>query len=115
MGSCEIETARKLKRRDYLEKISKEFGDNEDISVDLLIDANCLEALQPVEFIPRQNDGQYAVRTALGWCVNFEIEKGCEDIGVKQMLKEIYMTEFNEPYLKQSQKGSKKYIRIKSY
>ena len=29
-----------------------------------------------------------------------EIEKGCEDIGAKEMLKKMYMTEFNEPCLK---------------
>ena len=64
MDSCEIATTRKLKKWDFLEKISKELGDNEDISVDLLIGANCLEALEPLEVIPRQNDGPYAVRTA---------------------------------------------------
>ena len=31
---------------------------------------------------------------------HFEIEKGCEDIGVKEMLKKMYMTDFNEPCLK---------------
>ena len=130
VDSCEIATARKLKKWDYLERISKELGDNEDISVDLLIGANCLEALEPVEVIPRQNDGPYAIRTALGWCVvgpikaqchnvvscnriavikvdsgkmaehHFEIEKGCEDIGGKEMLKKMYMTDFIEPCLK---------------
>ena len=65
MDSCEIATARKLKKWDYLERISKELGDNEDISVDLLIGANCLEALEPVEVIPRQNFEPYAIRTAL--------------------------------------------------
>ena len=83
-----------------------------------------------MEVIPRQNDGSYAIRTALGWCVvgplkaqcynvascnqivvikadsakmaehHFEIEKGCEDIDVKEMLKEMYMTDFSEPCLK---------------
>ena len=66
--SSEIATARKLKKQDYLEKITKELGD-EDISVDFLIGANCLEALEPLEVIPRRNDGPYAIRTALGWCV----------------------------------------------
>ena len=69
VDSCEIATARKLRKWDYLEKISKELGDNEDISVDLLIGAKCLEALEPAEVIPRQNDGPYANRIALGWCV----------------------------------------------
>ena len=125
MDPCEIATARKLKKCDYLEKISKELGDDEDISVDLLIGTNCLEALEPVEVIPRQNDGPYVFKTALGWCLvgpikaqchnavscnpiaaikadsrkmaehHFEIEKGCEDIGVKEMLKKMYMTDFN--------------------
>ena len=31
---------------------------------------------------------------------HLEIEKGCEDIGAKEMLKKMYMTEFNEPCLK---------------
>ena len=69
MNSCEITTGGKLKKWYYLKKISKELGENEDISVDLPIRANCLEALEPVEVIPRQNDGPYAIRTALGWCV----------------------------------------------
>ena len=127
--SCEIATARKLNKWDYLEKISKEL---DDISVDLLIGANCLEV------IPRQNDGPYAIRTALGWCVvgpikaqchnvvscnriavikadsgqmadhHFDIEKGCEDIGVKEMLKKMYMTNFNEPCLKDVDPASQK-------
>ena len=68
MDSCEIATAKKLKKQDYLEKIPKELGDNEGISVDLLIGANCLEGLEPAEVIPRQNDGPYVIRTVLGWC-----------------------------------------------
>ena len=119
MDSCEMATASKLKKWDYLERISKELGDNKDISVDLLIDANCLEALEPVEVIPRQNDGPYAIRTTFVWCKvgpikaqchnvvscnqivvikvdsgkmaghHFEIEKRCKDIGVKEMLKKM--------------------------
>ena len=76
-GLCEIATARKLKKWDYLEKISKELGDNEDINVDILIGANCLEALEPVEVIPRQNDGLYAIRTAFGWCAAGPIKAQC--------------------------------------
>ena len=113
VDSCEIATARKLKKWDYLERISKELGDNEDINVDLLIGANCLGALEPIQFMPRQSGSSYAIRTALGWCVvgpikaqcynvvscnriavikadsgkmaehQFEVEKGCKDICVK--------------------------------
>ena len=62
---CEIVTAKKLKKWDHFEKISKEPSENENISVDLLTGANCLEALDPVEVIPRQNDKPIAIRTAL--------------------------------------------------
>ena len=31
---------------------------------------------------------------------HFNIEKGCKDIGVKEILKKMYMTNFNEPCLK---------------
>ena len=65
VDSCEIATARKLKKWSYLEKISKELGDNEDISVDLLIGANCLEALKPVEIIPKQN--QNSIGLVCSW------------------------------------------------
>ena len=98
--------------------------------MDLLIGSNCLEALEPVEVIPRQNDGPRAIKTALGWCEvgpiktqchnvvlcnwitvtktdsgktaehHCEIEKGCGGIGVKEMLKKMYMTDFNEPCIK---------------
>ena len=75
-------------------------------------------------------DGPYAIRTTLGWCVvgpmkaqshnavsfnqiavikadsgkiaehHFEIEKECKGIGVKEILKKMYMTDFSEPTLR---------------
>ena len=62
-------TPAKLKQWQYLEKISSFLGENDNISVDLLIGANCVEALQQLEVIPHQQDGPYAYRTILGWCV----------------------------------------------
>ena len=116
----------KLQRSKNLDRIFGEIGNNENIKVDLLIGANCLEALEPHEVIPSQDKGSYAFRIALGWCVvgpmkaqqldviscnrigvmkavtqdtaehHFEIEKECENFGVKEMLKKMYMTDFNE-------------------
>ena len=65
----EVATPAKLKQWQYLEKISSFLGENDNISVDLLIGANCVEALQPLEVIPSQQDGPYAYRTILGWYV----------------------------------------------
>ena len=58
----------------------KELGDNEEISVNLLIGPNCLEALEPVEVIPRQNHGPYAIRTALGLYVVAPVKPQCHNV-----------------------------------
>ena len=117
-------TPAKLKQWQYLEKISRSFlGENHNRSVDLLIGAHCVEALQPLGVIPSQQNGPYAYRTILGWCVveaivdekqdavscnqravlqaqngsiakhHFEVQNKCEDIG---MLRKIYMSNFED-------------------
>ena len=58
-----------MQRWKYLERIFREIGNNENIKVDLLIGANFLEAIQPLEVIPSHDKGPYAFRAALGWCV----------------------------------------------
>ena len=119
-----------MQRSKNLDRIFGEIGNSENIKVDLLIGANCLEALEPLEVIPSQDKDSYAFRTALGWCVvgpmkaqqldviscnrigvmkavtqdtaehHFEIEKECENFGVKEMLKKMYMADFNDPSLR---------------
>ena len=108
------------------EKISSFLGENDNISVDLLIGADCVETLQPLEVIPSQQDEPYAYRTILGWCVvgpivdekpdavscswvavlqaenasiakhHFQVQNKCEDIGIKEMLGRIYMSDFQD-------------------
>ena len=69
VDQSEIATPAKLKQWKHLDKISGEIGGNESITVDLLIGANCLKALEPLEVTPSQGNGTYAIRTALGWCI----------------------------------------------
>ena len=126
MGRSEIATPAKLKQWQYLEKISSFLGENDNISVDLFIGADCVEVLQPLEVIPSQQDGPCAYRTILGWCVvgpiidekpdavscswiavlqaengsiakhHFQVQNKCEDTGIKEMLKKIYMSDFQD-------------------
>ena len=49
-----------------LDKISGEIGRDESITVNLLVEVNFLKALQPLQVIPSQEDGRYAIRTARG-------------------------------------------------
>ena len=126
MDRSKVATPTKVKQWQYLEKISSFLEENDNISVDLLIGANCIEALQPLEVIPSQQDGPYAYRTILGWSVvgpivdekpdvvsciqiavlqaengsvakhHFEVQNKCEDIGIKEMLKNIYISDFQD-------------------
>ena len=94
--------------------------------MDLLIGANCVEALQPLEVIPSQQEGPYAYKTILGSCVvgpivdekqdaascnriailqaengsvgkhHIEVQNKCADIGIKEMLRKIYMSDFQD-------------------
>ena len=56
VDQSEIATPAKLKQRKYLDRISGEIGGNESLTVDLLIGANCLKALEPLEVIPSQGN-----------------------------------------------------------
>ena len=126
MDRSKVATPTKVKQWQYLEKISSFLEENDNISVDLLIGENCIEALQPLEVIPSQQDGPYAYRTILGWSVvgpivdekpdvvsciqiavlqaengsvakhHFEVQNKCEDIGIKEMLKNIYISDFQD-------------------
>ena len=120
-------TSAKLKQWQYLEKISKFLGENDNISVDLLIGGNCVEILQPLEVIPSQQDGPYAYSTILGWCVvgpmvdkkldavscnwitvpqlfHFEVQNKCEDIGIKEtLMKKLQYPDIKEAFWTDSQ------------
>ena len=61
----EIATPNKIKKWDYLKSISIEITQEEDRNKN----ANCMKALEPLEIISSRNDGSYAYRTNLGWCI----------------------------------------------
>ena len=59
----------KLKQWKHLESTVGKISQKEDISVGFLIGANCAKALEPIDIIPSKNDGPYALKTKLGWCI----------------------------------------------
>ena len=107
--------------------MSWEIGGNESTTVNLLIGANCLKAMEPQEVIPSQGNERYAIRTALGWWVvgqidtkeskriscyrivvteassgdtaghHFAIEDNCQEVGIQEMLMKLYMQGFVKP------------------
>ena len=49
--------------------MSNEIVQDEGIVAGLLIGTNCMKALEPMQIIPSKEDGPYAYKTLLGWCI----------------------------------------------
>ena len=88
----EIATPARISKWEYLKPISNEIVQDEDIVVGLLIGANCMKALEPMKIIPSKEDGPYAYKTLLGWCIvgpiiNTETERSisCHRVAVKDV------------------------------
>ena len=92
----------------------------------MLIGANYIKALQPIEIVQSRNGGPYAFKTRLGWCVVgpvnktkrnkvscnqiamnqadtkevgrhiFQVKKEVKENDLPDMLKQIYNHEFSE-------------------
>ena len=65
----DIATPDKFKDWRYLERIADKIIQGKDISIGLFSDGNCSKALEPLEVIPSQYYGPYAIKTLLGWCI----------------------------------------------
>ena len=115
-----------LRKWKYLENVTDQLNFSGDISVGLLIGANCTKALEPIEILQSRNGGPYAFKTRLGWCVVGPVNRtkrnkvSCNQIAVNQadtkevgrhffqfkkevkendlpdMLKQMYNHEFSE-------------------
>ena len=126
VDSAEIATPEKLKRWRYLDSIAKDIARDDKVSVDLLIGANCIQALESISVVSSQDGGPYALQTILGWCIVGPIEctsgkvgaVSCNRIavnevgtnkiqshhfqdqvkesGIKEMFERMYQLDFNE-------------------
>ena len=63
----EIAPPNKIKKWDYLKSISRETTQQDDMQIVMLIGANCMKALEPLEIVSSKNGGLYAYK--LGWCI----------------------------------------------
>ena len=69
VGKEDVATPSKLKKWGHFERILDEINEDDNIPVGLLIGANCTKALEPIDVIPSKNNGPYAIKTRLGWCI----------------------------------------------
>ena len=66
----EIITINGLKKWSYLSRIEKEIQNyREDIPIALILGGNVKKIHEPQDCIPSQDNGPFATRTSLGWCV----------------------------------------------
>ena len=125
-ASDEIATADNIKKWEYLHKIIPKMKNFDGQDVQLLIGANCLKALEPLEVITSEGDWPHAFRSRLGWCVVGPLSErrdekrfycnrisvkdcstgrvsghqftvnSCKEDGIGDLLKKLYTTDFAE-------------------
>ena len=87
-----IPTAQKLKKWKHLSCVADAvIKDDQNINVELLIGANCARALELIKVIPSRNDGPYAMRTVLGWCIVVPISYRNQSEGKKSCSRRAVM------------------------
>ena len=69
VASEEIATPERVAKWKYLNRIKDELCTSDEIEVGILIGANCPKALEPIKVISSQDNGPYAVKSRLGWCI----------------------------------------------
>ena len=76
----EIATPAKIKEWKHLTPTSNEIVQRDDVPVGLLIGANCIKALEPMQIIHSEGGGPYLYKTRLGWCIVSPINCITEEI-----------------------------------
>ena len=117
----EIPCHNMLRQWPHLHCLISEMPDlDKTVPIGLLIGVNCPKALQPRDFIAAADHGPFAVKTALGWCVSgpmqqCDIDSGSDitscfrikanetpirttEIGLSDMMLQIYESDFNEQF-----------------
>ena len=79
----EIVTPDKIEQWEYLKTISKVIIQIDNIEVGMLIGANCIKALKPMEITSSRNGGPYAHKTKLGWFIVGPVTTSRNDGSVK--------------------------------
>ena len=69
VDNADITLPSQLKQWKYLDHITHQLNLEDNVSIGLLIGANCVKALQSLEILQSRNEGPYAFKTRLGWCI----------------------------------------------
>ena len=90
IDNADITQPSQLKQWKYLDHITNQLNLEDNLPVGLLIGANCVKALEPLEILKSRNEDPYAFKTRLGWCIVGPVNQNnknavpCNRITVKQ-------------------------------
>ena len=90
VDKADVTQPSQLKQWKYLDHITNQLNLEDNLPVGLLIGANCVKALEPLEILQSRNEGPYAFKTRLGWCIvgpvsqNNKNTVSCNRIAVRQ-------------------------------
>ena len=80
----EIPSHRTLHQWPHLRRLITDMPDlDRTVPVGLLIGVNCPQALQPKDFIASVDQGPFAIRTALGWCISGPLQRHDSDLDIE--------------------------------
>ena len=110
VGPDDTPTKKTLQSWPHLQELADIIPEyDEKIPIGLLLGADCPRALQPLEVIASEDNGPFAMRTSIGWCVSgpaVQNKSGrcnvtCNRIQVEEndldkMFSSLYEMEFNE-------------------
>ena len=95
MDEDDIPNAVEVGKWDYLKEVAETLSEVKKMPLGLLIGTNCKKALEPMQVIPSSENGPYAKRTRVGWCVIGSEEEGrrdktnCNNIRIRTPLKDM--------------------------
>ena len=69
VDNADITQPPQFKQSKYLDHITNQLNLEDNLPFGLLIGANCVKALEPLEILQSRNECSYAFITRLGWCI----------------------------------------------
>ena len=89
VSADEVPTAKSIEPWPHLHRIRHELSHTNNATIGLLIGADCIRALEPIQVIPSERGSPFAYKTRLGWCVvgplrqaNINLDVKCNRIAI---------------------------------
>ena len=100
LDNADITQPSHLKQWKYLDHITNQFRQEDNLLVGLLSEANCAKALEPLELLQNRNEAPYAFKARPGWCIVGSLNQKnmnivyCNRIANRQVLKKLPLISF---------------------